>query len=264
MDNLPLDAVVQYLSHQVRSRAVVSRPVSADGKPVPHLLFAASLEPRLRPFKDSRKIAADWLALGTRARQLGYNRKIDGFRTAQQRFRAVYEAISKPGPGEWKPLDIEVVTVKPEWLCNTFGFHPMLGFRRQKQAENIAHGCAMTLGTLYAVERQKASWFKEWGLRSLVDGSEQAIEEGAVQILDAGELEVRLYPQRRRAGGKARNKGECWFRHGAVCPFSRTRTELDSEIPETLGEELHRIYELCGRKGTHRPATETGRLYEVG
>ena len=42
---------------------------------------------------------------------------------------------SKEGkPIQDRPLEIEVLVVKPKWLCGTFAFHPMLGFRRELQA----------------------------------------------------------------------------------------------------------------------------------
>jgi hypothetical protein len=223
------------------------------GRPVPHLLFAASLEPKPRCPKDPEVIARNWPALLTRAGQLGYNRKIDGFRKAQHRFRSLWEEQAA-GPGDWQPLDIEVVTVKPEWLCGTFAFHPMLGFRRRKQAQNIAHGCAMTLGTLYAMEREKPDWYKAWGLKSLRNGPD-AIADGSVIAEKSGELDVKLYPRR-----KGRTKGECWFRSGAKCPFAETK--LDPEL-STIPKELRRIYEVCGEEKTHRPPTSLGRLYKV-
>jgi predicted acylesterase/phospholipase RssA len=261
MDNLPLDAVVQYLNRQVLNHGLAARPVSS-GEHVPHLLFAASLETKLFPPSDLERVARNWLALRARARQLGYNRKIDGFRAAQKRFRTVYEAIKEdPEPGEWQPLDIEVVTVKPEWLCGTFGFHPMLGFRRKRQAQNIAHGCAMTLGTLYALQTQQKKWFQEWGMKSLLDG-DNAIDPKAVEIRDKAELEVQLHPQPRGSEGKKR--GECWFRSGASCPFSEERTkQLGEAVSERLRKELAQIYELCGQKTTHQPYPGAGRLYNI-
>jgi predicted acylesterase/phospholipase RssA len=71
MDNLPLDAVVQYLRDQVINNELAPRPISS-GIRVPHLLFAASLEPRLRVPKSPQKIASNWPALRTRSRQLSY------------------------------------------------------------------------------------------------------------------------------------------------------------------------------------------------
>ncbi|HYN23219.1 MAG TPA: patatin-like phospholipase family protein [Thermoanaerobaculia bacterium] len=260
MDNLPLDAVVHYLDHKVKKGIITARPVSSTGQPLPHLLFAASLEPKLRRPRDPAVIARNWPALLTRAGQLRYNRKIDGFRTAQQRFRTIWEKITpKPGADAWRPLDIEVVTVKPEWLCGTFAFHPMLGFRRRKQAQNIAHGCAMTLGTLYTVERGHPEWFAAWGFKSLIGDPENAFRTEAISEdpgMKPGETDIRLHPQ---SQGRPK-KGECWFRSGAECPFAKPKLPPDLT---TIPKDLHRIYELCGEEKTHRPAAGLGRLYQV-
>jgi hypothetical protein len=138
-----------------------------------------------------------------------------------------------------------VVTVKPEWLCSTFGFHPMLGFRRRKQAESIAHGCAMTLATLYSLgafgvdQETYRIWLDEWGAAKLFGLGAEAIEETSVKldeedlsveerqdprkIRDRGKIRVRLFPaeERTTADGEKqpRKDGECWFRKGAICPF---------------------------------------------
>src|SRR2546429_6669916 len=49
-----------------------------------------------------------------------------------------------------EPLDIKVVTVKPKWLVSLFEFHSYLGFKRERQAASIAHGCASTLVAMLA------------------------------------------------------------------------------------------------------------------
>jgi hypothetical protein len=137
----------------------------------------------------------------------------------------------------------------------------MLGFRRRKQAQNIAHGCALTLGTLYAVEKSKPEWFKEWGIQSLIEPSKKAIDPESVFVDDEAEFKIRLNPLVRR-DGRTREKGECWFRRGALCPFSQNRTQglfsndLKEEELTTLEKELHRIYEFCGQKSTHQPPAD--------
>lgn len=71
--------------------------------------------------------------------------------------------------------------------------------------------------------------------------------------------------KRRRPDGATREPGECWFRSGATCPFSRQRTEeLGQAVPEELRDELAHIHELCGQKITHRPYPGIGRLYDIG
>src|SRR6266568_3092759 len=148
MDNLPLDGVAQFLHQAAKPEGqlkLIARRPQVGSVPVPHLLFTASLEVDPEPLSGQRLQAtcASWPTLAMRARQFSYNKKLDWFTESQRDLRRIFVAAGSQAP--WTPLDLEVVTVKPRWLCGTFAFHPMLGFRRAKQAASIAHGCASTL-----------------------------------------------------------------------------------------------------------------------
>jgi predicted acylesterase/phospholipase RssA len=265
MDNLPLDAVVRFLDRQSRpvqtkKRLKVApyferRPI-ASGHAVPHVLFAASLERWSAPI-DPAYLREGWFAARARAEELRYNRKVDDYRSAQRHFRAILTLREQGEPKlkvGWKPLDLEVVPIKPKWLCGTFAFNPMLGFRRQRQAENIAHGCASTLGTLYTLSLDSATtnWFPGWE----IDGFAGTIDPRGFPESNPKTLRFKLAPQPRKA------PGACWFRNGALCPFSRTQLRKQDVLSETQRAELEQIYQACGRKETHR--TKGDRREAVG
>jgi len=238
MDNLPLDAVAEFL-HE--SREVARRP-TFKGKPVPHLLFTASLEvdKQALPNDGLEVVSRSFLRLRKRARSFTYNRKLDSYAGVQNDLRMIYEARLGNGEKPWAPLDLHIAAVKPQWLCDTFGFHPMLGFRRRKQAQSIAHGCASTLAQLYAEQKRHLDWTEGWGVRGLDDVDPHSV------ILD-GERTT-LIPQR-----KHKAAGECWFRTGISCPFSPKSLE-GLTLDEETAREVGRIYERCGEPQTHRPA----------
>lgn len=240
MDNLPLDAVVRELDH---SGPKIARRPQPNGQAVPHLLFAASLEvnvPDLMP-DQLQDVADSWFQAWRRSRRLSYNHKLDAFARAQRDLRRVHDSCSPVGSSGWKPLDVEVVAVKPAWLCGTFAMHPMLGFRRQKQAASIAHGCASTLARFAHTKRE---WANAWGIEDEVldkfDGDSARHDPETAQIV--------LNPQT-----KKRKQGDCWFRVNTPCPFSRDQL-THRELPETTQRELEQIYHACGRPETHRPA----------
>jgi predicted acylesterase/phospholipase RssA len=248
MDNLPLDAVVSFLDNAARAGKLMRRPG------VPHLLLSGSLEPELVPLDKRcvRDVSQFWPVALKRARQLSYNRKADTFAQAQKDFRRLYndEALRKDRSAQsWEPLDIEVLNVKPKWLCSTFGFHPMLGFRRRKQAASIAHGCASTLLSLHHVESD--AYRKAWGIELRFDPD--TIEGAHPQ----GGSTLKLVPH--DPTGKKRENGWCWFRSDRkVCPFSKQGIEFQrqEERYDPKGEttkELQLIYELCGQSETHAP-----------
>jgi len=239
MDNLPLDAVAQFLSE---SGGIARRP-RIDSHPVPHLLFTASLEvdKQALPDDDVEVVSRSFLRLRQRAKTFIYNRKVDAYAKVQRDLRTIYEELAADGaPPSWLPLDLHIVAVKPQWLCDTFGFHTMLGFRRRKQAQSIAHGCASTLGQLYAEQARNPEWAAGWGIRGLDRMDPKAV------LLDADRFT--LLPQR-----KNKAAGECWFRAGVSCPFS-PRSLAELSIEEETAKQLGRIYQECGQIETHRPS----------
>jgi len=240
MDNLPFDAVTRFLEHAALERAVAGQPTHR-GQRVPHLLFTASLETDFKTLDDSeaQAVASNWLRLMGRANQLKYNRKVDLYAKLQRDLRAI-DAWRKEKygarPNQWQPLDIHVLTVKPKWLCSTFAFHPMLGFRRRKQAANIAHGCASTFAALHAsaTTRENAGWIDGWGMAKAV---------AKVRPEAVGPV---LKPHK-----DDKQPGQCWFRTGALCPFSRDKLMSNGVTDKTRLRELSRVYDLCGEPATH-------------
>lgn len=248
-DNLPLDAVAEFLSEAARTGWISRRPV-AGGERVPHLLLATSLEPRLGKLGDLSRLENDWPRLRRRANVLKYNLKLDVFAEAQRDLRTIVETRGSAAQA-FTPLDLEVLAVKPTWLCPTFAFHPMMGFRRKRQAQSIAHGCRTTLielGRLYHGEARQAKWADAWGLDSqCLPGHE---------VVNAKPPPVRL---------EMAHAGDCWIRPGKRCPFSRNAaTEALKESPdpdrtfhlEQTANELDRVYQLCGQAATHEPAKD--------
>jgi predicted acylesterase/phospholipase RssA len=233
-DNLPLDAVAQFLHHASEVGRLDPRPRQGT---VPHLLICGSLEPRYRPLSTARQaeLQFNWPALWTHARELSYNSKLDNYAVFQRNLRAVVQA-EKAG-GQLGLLDLELIAVKPEWLCSTFAFHPMMGFRRRRQAASIAHGCASTLLELGArcTTEQGSAWFDAWGIdRTHLPDAEASLREDPYQ------------PRRQVA------EHECWFVPGLRCPFSAgALSELG--LPEATARELVTIYHACGKRETHRP-----------
>lgn len=245
MDNLPLDAVTQFLHGARREGRVAARPhpYGADKPGVPHLLFAGSLEvERLKdlPQDEVERMAGHWRRTMKRAKQLTYNNKIFNYALVQDVLREIHDDAVKPfvagGPPStppYVPLDLEVVVVKPKWLCGTFAFHPMLGFRRIFQARSIAHGCYTTFKRLYDMAPDHASSMTAWGITPPAVWKEHPD------------------PTEGRAGN-------CWYREGCLCPFSRAgmdavRDDASPVLPETT-RMLARIHAECGRQSvTHAP-----------
>lgn len=251
MDNLPLDAVVQVMDKAVPP---IKRRPRVDGASIPHLLFAASLEANVAelPPDEVQSIAKDWMRLCRRARRLSYNHKLHLFAQSQHDLRWIYESqIGSHKTPPWEPMDIEVVAVKPEWLCGTFAMHPMLGFRREKQAASIAHGCASTMAQFghLALDQSKRKWAEAWGIRS--DLSEKFDPSSA--LLKRAPLKTEkiiLEPQKH-------GKGSCWFCRDTPCPFSQEQLSKH-QLPAVIRQELERIYLACGKAKTHRSERNGG------
>jgi hypothetical protein len=200
-------------------------------------VFCASLEPALDRGVNVAELRDDWPALVRRAGQLAYNEKLEIFARTQRNVRAVINArAERPlGDDDWTPLDLEVVSVIPRWLCGTFAFHPMLGFRRERQAASIAHGCAATLVTLARAAPDDAR-ARAWGID----------RTRLPQLAHGGSGAVFPAPQR------PDRAGDCWFRPAVPCPFSREAqaTNGPPADPE-VGAMIADIYARCGRAETH-------------
>jgi predicted acylesterase/phospholipase RssA len=229
IDNLPLDAVAEFLQRAACNDWIDRRPRSG-----PHLLFSASLQTELAQLTQEQidGLRDNWPSLWSRTRQLGYNQKLDVFAATQRDLRTIFQIEKDVRTAQhWIPLDLEVVTVRPKWLCGTFAFHPMLGFRRAKQAASIAHGCATTLAQLAELRRvpEQTKWAEAW--RMNID---------ALPPLDPQPLVP-------RDNGAHR----CWFRAGIDCPFSRRQLE-GLGLREHTTTELESIYHACGQPKTHQ------------
>jgi predicted acylesterase/phospholipase RssA len=246
MDNLPLDAVARFLSQAARDNKIVGRPLAA-----PHLLFTASLEITRdvlpmdpRAIHETRR---NFLDVRRRAKTFNLNRKIDAYRAVQERLDILWR--SQRVEKDW-PLSLRVIAAKPNWLCNTFGFHPMLGFRRQKQARSIAHGCASTFAELHANAVEHAPWAKAWGFEQLDFDPRTSARE----LIPGTKQDQRVLIPRQDA-----KDGQCWFRvNKHLCPFSKQwrrdfgEPKNPKHRPEEL-KDLHAIYESCGERTTHKP-----------
>jgi len=241
-DNLPLDAVAQYLERAASAKLIQPAPR------VPHPVIAASLEVIAQPYQldfTRRKLKENWMTLANRAKQLGYNRKLHTYAVAQERMRAMAAQLT---PAQrttlrFTPVDMKVIAIKPNLLCSTFGFHPMLGFRRASQAASIAHGCASTMLT-FAEQRDS---LVDWGIN--VDS-----------IPHQSKWDAAFERKNRKAGD-----GLCWL-NDQPCPFSRPslmamndslRTSGGSAgknagpISDTMLRGLLEVHRLCSEKKTH-------------
>lgn len=240
LDNLPLDAVVRALDR--RSKEIPARAARRPG--VPHLILTASLECDPAPLDEEQleDLCEDWVKLRARARGLTANRKIDEFVRAQQDLEALHEAGAAGGrERRWRPIHLEVITVKPRWLCGTFAFHPMLGFDRSQQARSIAHGCASTLATLSLAAKANARAAHAWGI---------AAAKGVTATPED------LTPMTRE---RLTRPGQCWFRPESQCPFGPERLRglpapegTPSRLHEARKLALAEIYTRCGEPATHR------------
>jgi predicted acylesterase/phospholipase RssA len=238
MDNLPLDAVGHFLRLASEDDVdIVARRPEHNGQEVPHLLFSASLEiaPEAPSVEQLNRYLAEWPAVLSRAKQLRYNKKLELYAVTQRSIRSIWEAArGRSQPSAITPLDLEVVMVRPRWLCGTFGFHPMLGFRRERQAASIAHGCATALLELARTAQAHPAWAAGW-----------ALDPARLPPDPPATFTDPIVP------GQAK-PGNCWFRPGIECLFSESRL-AQTGLPAHTQRELHRIYTLCGKPETHAP-----------
>ncbi len=237
MDNLPFEATIRFLVRAADAKLVPRRPLHA-GKRAPHLLIAASLEPDVSGVEFE---GGTWLDIRRRAKQLAYNGKIEMFNQAERDLRNIYETPEARNPNV-EPLDLDVRAVMPMWLPGTFGFHPMLGFRRKRQAESIAHGCASTLLLFAATPRQHRD---AWRMNDAVP---------KVSDFDSAWRNWEEHKKRQPLRWSEKNAPDCWLRPGHPCPFSREQLrqiERPERLPVNTIQELSRIHEFCRRRLTH-------------
>jgi predicted acylesterase/phospholipase RssA len=245
MDNLPFASVVGFLDQASKPRSATNKdPLYLRRPPAPHLIVTGSLEPICHDLGPKRtdQVRKCWVALKRRAAHIRYNQKIHDFVVAERDVHEVWEHTGlKPGDHPDEPLDIKVVAVKPEWLCRTFAFHPMLGFKRRRQAASIAHGCAGTLNKINNLWRESPFIDGKrylWGMRPNVA---QHITDHIV---------------------RPKKSGTCWFCSHLVCPFSKEALDdLDEQsaklrepklpLPPATRRALESIYEECGKPKTH-------------
>jgi hypothetical protein len=250
---------VDYLWGNNASKRYERRPA------VPHLILTATLEPEKVDWSHRTDLCSlSWMDIRKRAAQLRYNGKIDRFQQGQREIRRIIAQRAKEGDPDVHahdlPLNLDVLAVKPQWLCGTFAFHPMLGFARSNQTKSIAHGCASTICAV-------ADHFDPQNKAHAVDVN--SLREWA---LSRG-IALHQLPERTDAscGGalaygpakltaEEQSHGACWFRkvdpqtgRRPVCPFhssSPAATEGDEVSPE-----LHKIYQVCGQRATHQART---------
>jgi predicted acylesterase/phospholipase RssA len=227
MDNLPLVSALDQMRKLANNAELPLR--STHG---PHLMLAASLEidSEREDEIDPETIAEFWPALMSRAGELKYNTKLNNF----ERVTANLQKIHYCSDAMRTPMRVKVLAVKPRWLCNTFAFHPMLGFRRITQVRSIAHGCAATLIAMGGEADNVGAW-------QLNDKAVPSVGSFKAAL---GRLEK---PDR-----KAIAKGQCWLQ-GVKCPFSKPEVKRfgGSAIDRNTRDWLSKIHERCWERGTH-------------
>jgi predicted acylesterase/phospholipase RssA len=223
MDNLPVDAIATYLHRAARVGLIAAEPR------VPHLIVGASLEVRAPSYAlafTRNRFRCSWAARQKRATQLGYNTKLDKYEYAERALRRIREhALTLPptAASNIRPhplVSMHLLPIKPQWLCGTFAFHPMLGFRRSWQAQSIAHGCATTLLELGKLKRQDPTALEHWGVQSN-------------QVPDVASWQVALKAARPI---EALKDGTCWLR-SCPCPFSEKALKKQNVALKTAWEE---------------------------
>jgi len=223
MDNLPIEPVTRILDRLPLASS--TNPKWASEPWPEHLIVAASLESNIHPnltVVEEEALRRSWRALSGRARQLGYNSKLDKYEWAE-RERA--RQLHKPGRAPSNSPAIRILPVKPEWLCSTFAAHPMLGFRRDRQKRSVAHGCASTLLRFGGPDIK--SKLDCWG----ADSSRGTERTTWGEAFDA-------HAKR----GRQPESDRCWLRDDLDCPFSKGQLK---GLPEELVEELSEIHRLC-------------------
>jgi len=255
MDNLPLGAVVEYLWGKDGNAIYARRPT------VPHLILTATLEPERADWTNRKDLGQlSWHAIRKRTKQLRYNGKIGKFQQGQRDIRRIIQQRAAENDPDIHsldlPLNLDVLAVKPRWVCGSFAFHPMLGFSRDRQIGSIAHGCASTICAVadhFQSSRQvhavDSEALRKWALGRGIR-LDQLPERGTQDV----EGPLAYGPAPLTATEQA--AGQCWFRRPdpatglrPICPFhSKSPAANDGE---EVSPELQKIYFACGNRSTH-------------
>jgi len=225
MDNLPLHSVLAQMRELADQQVIPLRPSGA-----PHLMLAASLEVEKRESVDEQALRDYWPELLSRTTEMKYNAKLRTFVRVADNVQDIRDQF----PAERDALKVRVAGIMPRWLCNTFAFHPMLGFRRTLQAASIAHGCAATLLALGGLRDYANAWRLDRQAIPKIDSFDTANER----------LEK---PDR-----KARKNGRCWL-SDIQCPYSKealTQADIPTESEETR-YWLSEIHRKCWDRQSH-------------
>jgi predicted acylesterase/phospholipase RssA len=255
MDNLPLGAVIDYLWGKDAATRYERRP------DVPHLILTATLEPEKADWTKRADLdSLCWTDIRARAGQLRYNGKIDKFQGGQRDIRRILKQRTQEGDSDVRaadiPLNLDVLAVKPKWLCGTFAFHPMLGFSREKQAESIAHGCASTICAVadHFDANNKAHAVDVDALRGWAMGRGIALGQLPERIHHGTDGVLGFGPA--RLSEEEQKQGFCWFRKvdpatgkRPICPFHSESTSCEKR--DEVSEELQTIYVACGARHNH-------------
>lgn len=255
MDNLPIEAVVKFLKKMSHKGELDCRPK------VPHLFLIAPLEPDYQKFdlnikndKNSlEELKENWILLKNRVNQLRYNRKINMFMRVEENFQLIIQSSGLwDTKKQWAPLNLKILPITPKWLCPTFGFNSMLGFRHDRQAANIAHGCATTLITLGQVCGSDGDKRGSWGISVVL--REDLLNSENNPMTGLKDIDVTKLDQLRRSHDSPAKTGTCWFRKNERCPFSQQvlHTMNDTQFHTQTKTMLNLIYLQCGMAETHR------------
>ena len=110
----------------------------------------------------------------------------------------------------------------------------MLGFLAWLDDTQLSHFIAETtwvyptLETMHTLGGENPKWVDAWGIKR------------PAEFLDEPNLEHKA-------------RGECWYRPGCQCPFSKQGIDAASSPPLAANTKvaLERIYQLCAKKRTH-------------
>jgi predicted acylesterase/phospholipase RssA len=256
MDNLPLGAVVEYLWGKDGNAIYARRP------DVPHLILTATLEAEKADWTQRDNLEElSWHAIRARAKQLRYNGKIGKFQQSQRDIRRIIQQRSAENDPDVHsldlPLNLDVLAVKPRWVCGSFAFHPMLGFSRQNQTASIAHGCASTICAVadhFQSSRQIHAVDSD-ALRRWAVGRGIALDQLPEREQEKTEGPLAYGPA--PLSPAEQEEGQCWFRRPdttgkrPVCPFHAKSPAAKSG--DEVSPELQKIYFACGNRATHEP-----------